>query len=1161
MDNQVGNSVTKTLTLPCQVTKDSGHGHKKGMDQRSYRDVALSGVECGRILWIQDQGYPGQRWVSLYPRSFQLEDHDWPLPRQVAVKEVNSHQYGNTLTDQGTNMKALQLGPSPDKNLANSGICKGPSRFVQAEYKKTPNTNEAQAYYSINDFEGPKRRNENCPREGTESQMNERMKFVTNSHNQEAPNLAIVPNSKSMDIIPSLQRNSLDLHKATDEQQGWKGARHEGMILQTGVIEANNFRTMTPQEALWLMPKVDLHERPKDTSMTMPDVSPGISKPLQDTGLNQAHSSGVRYLTFFDNKNMHTNNQPHKVAQKNFTFEMKENENEAQLIQIQNEKTMANHGMKKLTNQEDMESTYNGTRQSIPTTKTVHTRKHHDGDEMSKILASGNPNSSLDRQFYEFQAQDLRSKLMRQNILDSDKSKWYRTKRRKNFKPVQGKYKNQRHRKYYKEMKKQAKKGHKRRRAVKEVEGSKHQTQIVYTWEPAAPSINMMSIDQDEVALGGHPNGAYMMAGPANNSSHEDGSMEARIQENDTMTGPNFSQENELRMLKAAQNNDTYRPDTATINETFESLLEQQREIGGLQENARMTGPTENLIDKIDSLIRSQETRNKPNGEEDVMNFIISENMKRLKLDGTQKTNNQFNFPEPDQLRMKYLSKQVPSTGRLEDLIYRYEAAFRQRRTLKLLQRANDPCPDGTNETCNEVNQQLTMIEGEMTEILRRMAQTYQNIEKNDKEAYIEMPHFGKNENIDMKAIDALPKFNPNKDDITLSQFWLKMVQYINVTGLTEEKAKLILLYSLQGEAFDAYLINKDQPIKEIMARLQDRFGGFPTPAEFEEQMNTFRRQNNESIKSAMNRYEYIVRQLYKNESDVDKIKERKCKEMLLKIAYPEAREVLERAQQRSSEIDFNYRDRLRIISREEEIIDKRTPVQLNNIYVPMMYPDEPSSESDDTDYTEESDEDEEDERHSRHRSVNALVQEDKEDFSEEDEGPKIEEPEDPYKENFPIQENSEDEEYHDCYHEPDSPQQVINSLALENERLRGELEAHRQQIDHLQNQNNDTVEEDHDESDEEDCIVNQDEFIKEILEENKELRQELENPGYSRTPRDLSRFIRPQSETRNTDTGQASSSMALNAMSLPAAIAENYSLKCQLDYRNLLNPDRKLPK
>ena len=183
----------------------------------------------------------------------------------------------------------------------------------------------------------------------------------------------------------------------------------------------------------------------------------------------------------------------------------------------------------------------------------------------------------------------------------------------------------------------------------------------------------------------------------------------------------------------------------------------------------------------------------------------------------------------------------------------------------------------------------------------------------------------------------------------------------------------------------------------------------------------------------------------------------------------------------------------------------------MNNIYVPIIYPDETSSESDDANYTEESDEDDEDDPYIRPRSVNALVQEDKEDFNEEDEDLEIEEPEDPYTDNFPVQENSEDEEYHDCYHEPDSPQQVINSLALENERLRGELEAHRQQINHLQNQNNDTVEELNGESDEEDCIVNQEEFIKEILEENKELRQELENPGYSRTPRDLSKFVRPR--------------------------------------------------
>ena len=432
MDNQVGHSVAKILTLPSQVTKDSGHGYGEGMNQRTYRDVALTGAECGRILWTQDESSPDQRRVSSYPRSFQLDEHEWPLPRQVAVKEWNSHQNGNTCMDQGTNMKALQL--SPDNKVANSEICKGPSRFYQAKYKMTPSINEAQAYYSNNDFEGPDSRNENCPREGSESQIDGRMKHDTNSHNQEAQKLVILHNFKSMDIIPSLQRNSLDLLKATDEQQGWNGKRHEGIILQTGVIEANNFRMTTPQEALWLMPKVDLPERPAITS-----------KYLQDNGPNYAHSSGVRYLTV-DNENMYASNQPREVAQKNFALEMQENENDTRLLEIKNEKTMVNHGMSKLMNQNEVECTFNGSRQSITTRKTVHTRKHQDGEEMSKILTSGNLNSSLDSQFCNFRAQDLRSELTRHNKLNFGKSKRYRTKTKMNFKPVQSNHTNLRDR-------------------------------------------------------------------------------------------------------------------------------------------------------------------------------------------------------------------------------------------------------------------------------------------------------------------------------------------------------------------------------------------------------------------------------------------------------------------------------------------------------------------------------------------------------------------------------------------------------------------------------------------------------------------------------------------------------------------------------------------
>ena len=133
--------------------------------------------------------------------------------------------------------------------------------------------------------------------------------------------------------------------------------------------------------------------------------------------------------------------------------------------------------------------------------------------------------------------------------------------------------------------------------------------------------------------------------------------------------------------------------------------------------------------------------------------------------------------------------------------------------------------------------------------------------------------------------------------------------------------------------------MSKEKSIKDIITSLKDSFGGFPTKTDFEEQMNNFRRGKEESIKVTMNRYEYIINKLYKDEQDLGKTRELKCKEMVKKVAMAEALEHLERAEMTHNELDFSYQDRLKFLSREEEILMKRHKPQINSVNGPTSYP------------------------------------------------------------------------------------------------------------------------------------------------------------------------------------------------------------------------------
>ena len=150
--------------------------------------------------------------------------------------------------------------------------------------------------------------------------------------------------------------------------------------------------------------------------------------------------------------------------------------------------------------------------------------------------------------------------------------------------------------------------------------------------------------------------------------------------------------------------------------------------------------------------------------------------------------------------------------------------------------------------------------------------------------------------------------------------------------------------------------MNKDEPIEDIIRQLRDRFGSFPSKSDFEEQLTSFTRQQNEPIKSCMNRYQYIIKNLYKNDPNINNIIERSCSEKVKKVAHPDARIHLERAEkQHCSKLD--YKSRLQIIHREEELLRQNgTPVppKINQLYASDEY-----FESEDEDSESDSDQDE----------------------------------------------------------------------------------------------------------------------------------------------------------------------------------------------------------
>ena len=295
-------------------------------------------------------------------------------------------------------------------------------------------------------------------------------------------------------------------------------------------------------------------------------------------------------------------------------------------------------------------------------------------------------------------------------------------------------------------------------------------------------------------------------------------------------------------------------------------------------------------------------------------------------------------MPEPDELRKEHVPNDGVEYGKLNDLINRYEATFIARRNIYMLV-LSVRNKEGDGQFYSTGIDHLKETNEELIKLYRKIQGFAKKLETAHEDSYIEMPNFGSTDLVDMKVLQSLPKYDPARNDITLHQFWLKITQFINLSKTSEEATKCILIYLLEGSALDTFEMNKEKSIKEIIKMLNENFGGMPTKMEYEEQMNKFSRRPDESIRSAMNRFEYIIKKLYMNEKDMEQIVEMRCKETVKQIAGFEAKERLERAEMeaRANGAELNFKDRLNIIAMEEDIIAKRKPTSHEASFMQMI--------------------------------------------------------------------------------------------------------------------------------------------------------------------------------------------------------------------------------
>ena len=290
----------------------------------------------------------------------------------------------------------------------------------------------------------------------------------------------------------------------------------------------------------------------------------------------------------------------------------------------------------------------------------------------------------------------------------------------------------------------------------------------------------------------------------------------------------------------------------------------------------------------------------------------------------------QFSGPTPDQLD-KYKSKIGHQHARIEQLKNRYETLFHARKNSSALINALKLKQDLT-ERDKSLQQQGTEyvqnLEAQMNKILSELKAIAQKQRASDDD-YITFPIYGENDTPDFIALNSLPSFDPSQEVPTLYHIWQLITEFSQSMNLSEKGFRTVLVAKLKGKALTTYLMTKDKPIKDIIILLKDQFGSFPTKETLEQDYNNFSREHDESIKGAISRFHFIIKNLYKDLSheEIESITNRETLLMIKRIVKPEILTTLEREISRAREIGspLEYDAMLQIAHNEELLLAKQT--------------------------------------------------------------------------------------------------------------------------------------------------------------------------------------------------------------------------------------------
>ena len=165
----------------------------------------------------------------------------------------------------------------------------------------------------------------------------------------------------------------------------------------------------------------------------------------------------------------------------------------------------------------------------------------------------------------------------------------------------------------------------------------------------------------------------------------------------------------------------------------------------------------------------------------------------------------------------------------------------------------------------NTINEKISSIEAQLKKVQQQLNQATKKVKQSEllREANkpkLILPNFGTTDTFKVEdaKLYCIP-FSDSPDSASLSEFWSKIVTFVELHSLNEDCVNKLMGCLLVKEPYSTFFHHRKKPLVEILEVLVDRYDQVNTITDYMSQLDNIYRKSDETISSIMARTSALI--------------------------------------------------------------------------------------------------------------------------------------------------------------------------------------------------------------------------------------------------------------------------------------------------------------